>query len=470
MAESEPSPFLHFNLGSEFLAAGDADAALVELERAWNLILERRRTTGVVTSSRPSLIPAARQGVLSACGRARTEALARADDRASSGSRGFTVDLVYEQATRGDRASSPARRPVIALLRRRCIEMGDAAAGEYTATVGCGTYLPRIALAELHLRRGESETQALSSFSDWCIRPTTPGFFGVVLPYASARLRTGTDPEVVTAEVERRVERTSPTVRFMLGTALYEPGAACQTAERQFRARARQPAAHRLKQARARRARRGRCCHHEPLPRRPQPRRRRLRTTIRSPRSRFAASCSAASSAAISMAPAPHRTRATKPLACRPHSSIWPNCSAAGWHRAAERRPGRAAQLRIPAVPPRRCSETMLEALLPACRGLQERSSCSGRTARPNPSCSAARAARVARPASTFATRVSRPRPPSSGWQSATSAAPDARALIGLGRVSRSPTGWHRGRRRKRSPTEALALEPGQPVADGLRS
>ena len=37
-AESAPTPFLHFNLGSEYAAAGDAPAALAEFERAWSMI------------------------------------------------------------------------------------------------------------------------------------------------------------------------------------------------------------------------------------------------------------------------------------------------------------------------------------------------------------------------------------------------------------------------------------------------
>ena len=36
--ESAPTPFLHFNLGSEYAAAGDGPAALAEFERAWSLL------------------------------------------------------------------------------------------------------------------------------------------------------------------------------------------------------------------------------------------------------------------------------------------------------------------------------------------------------------------------------------------------------------------------------------------------
>jgi tetratricopeptide (TPR) repeat protein len=55
-----------------------------------------------------------------------------------------------------------------------------------------------------------------------------------VLPYAAALLRSGRPAERVVAEVEQRVARLTPTVRFMLGTALSEAGEVA-AAESQFR-------------------------------------------------------------------------------------------------------------------------------------------------------------------------------------------------------------------------------------------
>src|SRR5205085_2538250 len=37
-AEAPPTAFLHFNLGSEYAAAGDAPAALAEFERSWQIV------------------------------------------------------------------------------------------------------------------------------------------------------------------------------------------------------------------------------------------------------------------------------------------------------------------------------------------------------------------------------------------------------------------------------------------------
>ena len=222
-AESpRPTPFLHFNLGSEYAAAGDAPAALAEFETAWRLV-KQESEDGSAYEFTPSLM-ARLVKAMRFCGRAQ-DAIEQADE----GLRlfpGFT-DLVYEQAT----AAVLLQRIDEAVgYYERCIEMGDAPS-RYTATVGCGTYLPRIALAELKLNRGDAEPAR--ELLDWCITEY-PGFFGVILPYATALLRCGVEPAAVVADVERRVADATPTVRFMLGTALFESGAG-EAAEAQYR-------------------------------------------------------------------------------------------------------------------------------------------------------------------------------------------------------------------------------------------
>ena len=221
MAESPPSPFLHFNLGSEYFAAGDSQAALAEYERAWEMILAQPDEPHEFTPSLMSRMVKA----LRACGRA-DDAIARAAEGLTRFP-GFT-DLVYDQAL----AFVELQRRDEAIAHfERCIEMGDAPP-RYTSLVGCGTYLPRISMAELYLQRGDAA--AALPLLQWCI-DHHPGFFGVVLPYAAALLATGSSPAEVVAEVESRVPRLSPTVRFMLGTALFESGAGPE-AEEQFRA------------------------------------------------------------------------------------------------------------------------------------------------------------------------------------------------------------------------------------------
>ena len=214
-------PFLHFNIGSEYGAVGDAQAALAEYERAWELIEHdpARRTWGFMPALASRLVRALRIcGRHADCIERGAEGLARYP--------GFT-DIVFEQASAtlalGD--TDGALR-----LYRRCVELGDAPS-RYTSTVGMGTFLPTIAIAELHHARGE--TAEAVALLDACVAEH-PGFFGLVLPFAAALLADGVAPDEVVARVEARVTALTPTVRFMLGTALYEAGRT-EAAEAQYR-------------------------------------------------------------------------------------------------------------------------------------------------------------------------------------------------------------------------------------------
>jgi tetratricopeptide (TPR) repeat protein len=218
--ESPPSAFLHFNLGSEYAAGGDAQAALREFEAAWALAeSEPDGTYEFIPSLVARLVKSLR-----VCGR-HAEAIERARDGLARFPN-FT-DLVFEQASA---ALAMGNEEEAIAYYESCIELGDAPV-RYTATVGCGTYLPRIALAELHMRHRE-HAQA-RELLDWCLTHH-PAFFGTVLPYAAALLAAGEDPFEVAAEVERRVAKPTPTIRFMLGTALFEAGAG-PAAEHQYR-------------------------------------------------------------------------------------------------------------------------------------------------------------------------------------------------------------------------------------------
>ena len=220
-AESAPTPFLHFNLGSEYAAAGDGPAALAEFERSWAMV--ESEPDGGAYEFAPTLVVRLVKA-LRVCGRSE-DAIARAADGLSRFP-GFT-DLVLEQAYA---SLALGREDDARGLFAQCMKMGDAPA-RYTATLGCGSYLPRLTLAELDARRGE--LARARELLDWCLREF-PDFYGTVLPYASVLLRSELEPERVVAEIEERVAEPTPTVRFMLGTALYERGAA-EAAERQFR-------------------------------------------------------------------------------------------------------------------------------------------------------------------------------------------------------------------------------------------
>ena len=96
---------------------------------------------------------------------------------------GFT-DLVFEQGM----ASIGLDRPADAAeYLERAIEMGDAPS-RYTATVGAGTFMPRIVLATLHLNRGRWEP-ALELLR-WCVEHHAE-YVGTIYPYATALLQSG---------------------------------------------------------------------------------------------------------------------------------------------------------------------------------------------------------------------------------------------------------------------------------------
>ncbi|MEX2196701.1 MAG: glycosyltransferase [Thermoleophilaceae bacterium] len=219
--EGAATPFLRFNLGSEHAAAGDAPAALREFEAAWKELREdpELASYGYTPSLMGRLVRALRIN-------------GRLDDAVGQAEEGLEIfpgytDLVLEQATA---ARQRGERDQAAALYERCLEMGDAPS-RYSATVGSGSYLALVALAELRAGRGELEEaeRLLARCLD-----AHPGFLGSVLPLATAMLRRGADPDAVVGRVEERVSEVSPSVRFMLGTALYEAGNA-SAAEEQFR-------------------------------------------------------------------------------------------------------------------------------------------------------------------------------------------------------------------------------------------
>ena len=219
--ESAPDAFLHFNLGSEYAADGDTAAALTEFERAWSMIVAQG--SGVDFRYVPPLV-ARLVEALRQSGR-----LDEAAALAAEGLRrypGFT-DLVFAQARIAfETGAFDAAREYY----RRCIALGDAPA-RYRPIVGSGTYLPRVALAQLALRDGDDE--AARQLLAWCLE-RYPAFHGVVAPYLSLLLRAGMRPEAAVGEVERRVDSVTPAVRFILGSALQDAGALA-AAERQFR-------------------------------------------------------------------------------------------------------------------------------------------------------------------------------------------------------------------------------------------
>jgi Tfp pilus assembly protein PilF len=215
-AESAPSAFLHFNIGTEYAAIGDYTSALTELERSWTLVqaggeegndyvptLVQRLVTALRASGRPE------------------DAISQAETGLKRFP-GFT-DLVFAQA---QAALALGREDEAIAYWDRCIEMGDAPA-RYGAAVGAGTHRPRIALAELYMRRGNLEQAR--ELLDWCVAKH-PDFVGLVDPYATVLLRSGVAPE----QVESHFPELTPAARFLLAGALYRHGA-MSAAEAQYR-------------------------------------------------------------------------------------------------------------------------------------------------------------------------------------------------------------------------------------------
>jgi tetratricopeptide (TPR) repeat protein len=222
VADGESSPFLCFNLGSEYAAAGDAPNALAQFQEAWNLLMDdpERTAYGFAPSLTNRLVKALRtNGKLE-------EAVERADDGLEMFP-GFT-DLVLEKAyvarLEGDLDGAVE-------LVEAALEMGDAPS-RYSAMVGSGTYIALGVLADIRRDQGdlpEAERLLIESLHEH------PGFLGAVHPLASIMLAQQKEPDVVVETIESVIETLTPSAHFMLGSALYEHKHA-EAAEGQFRA------------------------------------------------------------------------------------------------------------------------------------------------------------------------------------------------------------------------------------------
>jgi glycosyltransferase involved in cell wall biosynthesis/Flp pilus assembly protein TadD len=209
IADGVESPFLHFNLGSEYAAVGDSERARDEFLLSWEqtATIENRATFGFLPSLTSRLVRALR-----ICGQ-HEEAVARGDE-ALQLLPGFT-DIVFEQAMCARALGDDARAEV---LLERCLEWGDAPSS-YSATNGCGTFLAMAALGDLRRDQGRME-EAERLFREALV--THPRFLSTVDPLASLMLARGAEPESVVALIHDTVGTPSPAARFMLAMSLYE--------------------------------------------------------------------------------------------------------------------------------------------------------------------------------------------------------------------------------------------------------
>jgi glycosyltransferase involved in cell wall biosynthesis len=214
-AEGLDTPFLHFNLGSEYAASGDATRALEHFERAWTAVStdDQVAAYGFAPSLSVRYLKALRAN-------GRHADVAPAAATMLTLFPGFT-DIVLEQAFAARGLDHAAAEEA---LLRRCLEMGDAPS-RYSPTVGSGSSIALIALADVLRRRGAAEETEATLRR--CLEEH-PRFLGSVEPYAAALLRRGVPAAEVAATVHELVEETTPSVRFLLAVALSEAGAAAE--------------------------------------------------------------------------------------------------------------------------------------------------------------------------------------------------------------------------------------------------
>lgn len=211
-AGAPATAFLHFNIGTEYAAAGDAAAATVELRSAWQML----EAAGEVQTAfyAPSVVSALVRTLRLSGRPADAIAFARI------GLEHFPAytDLLLEQASAhvelGDVQTART-------LFERCIAQGDAAAG-LAGLVGSGTYLPWLALAKLALDDGDADAALvhLDSSID-----NHPDFLGIASLYVLARRRQGATPAAILQELRTRLEPLTPVAHVAIARAFARSGA-----------------------------------------------------------------------------------------------------------------------------------------------------------------------------------------------------------------------------------------------------
>jgi len=217
-AKDAPSPFVEFNLGSEYIALGEWDRAAAHLGRSWT---ELRREANWHTRGYSPML-AARYA------QAQREA---GDPRAARATIEDALAVYPDHTELVLQASMCARDQgelaAAATLAERCLAIGDPPA-RYSATVGSGTYLARCLLAEIRSAQGrplEAEEQYRLALEEH------PDYIAPVLPLAALQIARGAEID----ETCTRVAANRPSASLLLATALYEGGRTGE-AEEAFRA------------------------------------------------------------------------------------------------------------------------------------------------------------------------------------------------------------------------------------------
>ncbi|MTD45498.1 hypothetical protein GKE82_14670 [Conexibacter sp. W3-3-2] len=230
-AEGVDTPFLAFNLGSEYAAAGENERAHDRFAHAWAALRSDpgRSSYGYVPSLAARYVKSLRvTGRLDEVDAVAAEILGFLP--------GFT-DVVYEQ---GFSARARGDLDRAAELFARCQEMGDAPS-RYSATVGCGTSMAACALAEV--RRDQGDLAAAEQLLRTAL-VDHPGYLGTIEQLALVLLRAGRPGDTVVSEIEALGGPLAPTAAFLVGIACFEHGAVGTAATLLRRVLDAQPGAH----------------------------------------------------------------------------------------------------------------------------------------------------------------------------------------------------------------------------------
>jgi tetratricopeptide (TPR) repeat protein len=218
-AEHGPTPFLHYNLGTEYGGTGDFAAAAQHFASAWSL-MDRDGT--LKTSQFGPQVVSGLVRALRATGR-----LDDADTRARAGLDLFVdfTDLVWEQ---GASALIRGEHVVARALFERCLALGDAPA-RYAGQAGVGSYLARTALASIALDHENAPDRAREHLQ-WCLEHH-PAYLGSAAAYVTAGLRCGDAPGRLVADLDTAYGGLSAPVRQAVAGALRRGGFAADAAD-----------------------------------------------------------------------------------------------------------------------------------------------------------------------------------------------------------------------------------------------
>lgn len=211
LADGHETPFVHFNLGSEYLALDDHDQALTHFTKAWDALATDPDRLGY-----PYFPSLANRYVRSLrhCGR-HEQALA-AGDEALALLPGFS-DIAFEQASSclEQRQYEQAEQRFHAVL-----ELGDAPT-RYSGSRGTGSFLTRRQLGVLYAAQ-ERWQQAAEQFRT--ALHEHPGFLAAAQPLVEVELASGAEPKAILAGLQTLVGELSPSALFLVAVPFYERG------------------------------------------------------------------------------------------------------------------------------------------------------------------------------------------------------------------------------------------------------